>query len=45
MYRGTDLFSMKGMEHFVRDGSEVLEELQRRALGLRLFAQKPADLF
>jgi hypothetical protein len=44
MYRDTHLFGMKGMEQFARDVSEVLKQLQRRAMGARLFAQKPADL-
>lgn len=43
MYRGKDLFSMKGMEFFTFDGSDVLDELQRRAMGDRLFAEKPKD--
>ena len=44
MYRDTHLFSSKGTELFARDVGDVLDELQRRVLGERLFAMKPADL-
>lgn len=45
MYRGEDLFSMKGMEFFTFDGADVIDELERRSLGDKLFAEKPKNMW